>query len=102
MRRVPQTCFVPAIVSNVLSPRYLNNLLVKIPRSAWEKRKLAEMIQVSRQMLNHKPIDLTPRVTFGEPACDAALCDAAGRYLPAIRSQALRTLAAHQGQTKTD
>ncbi len=102
LRRAPQTRFVPAIVSNVLSPRYLNNPLVKIPRSAWEKRKLAEMIQVSRQMLSHRPIDLTPRVTFGALVCGATLRDAEGRYLPAMRVQAQQTLTAHQNQTKTD
>ena len=95
LRRAPRTCVVPAIVSNVLSRRYFNNPLVKIPKTAWEKRKLAEMIQVSRQMLANKPIDLTPRLTFGEPACGETLRDSDGHYLPAIIAQAQQTLIAH-------
>jgi hypothetical protein len=95
LRRAPQTCVVPAIVGNVLSPSYLHNPLVKIPKTQWEKRKLAEMIQVSRQMVANRPIDLTPRLTFGEAAHGELLRDAAGRYLPGIIARARQTLAEH-------
>jgi hypothetical protein len=95
LRRAPETCVVPAIVSSVLSRRYLNNPLVKIPKTAWEKRKLAEMIQVSYQMIVNKPIDLTPRITFGEAIRGDELRDSEERYLPAIIAQARQTLAEH-------
>ena len=95
LRRVPQTRVVPTIVSSVLSQRYLSNLLVKIPKADWEKRKLAEMIQVSCQMLANRPIDLTPRLTFGEPVSGEALRDAAGHCLPAIVDRARQVLAEH-------
>ena len=95
LRRVPGTCVVPAIVSSVLSKRYFNNPLVKIPKTTWEKRKLAEMIQISRQMIAKGPIDLTPRLTFGEAACGELLRDSEGRYLPAIMARARQTLAEH-------
>jgi hypothetical protein len=95
LRRAPQTCVVPAIVSNVLNKRYFNNPLVKIPKTAWEKRKLAEMIQVSRQMLANKPIDLTPRLTFGEPVRGETLRDSAGHTLPGLIAQAQQTLLQH-------
>jgi hypothetical protein len=95
LRRAPQTCVIPAIVGNVLSPRYLHNPLVKIPKTQWEKRKLAEMIQISRQMMANRPIDLTPRLTFGEAAHGELLRDAAGRYLPGIIARARQTLAEH-------
>jgi hypothetical protein len=95
LRCAPQTRVVPAIVSSVLSPRYFNNPLVKIPKTDWEKRKLAEMIQVSRQMIANKPIDLTPRLTFGEAACGEILRDSEGRYLPAIIARARQTLTRH-------
>jgi len=96
LRRAPQTCVVPAIVSSVLSQHYFNNPLVKIPKTVWEKRKLAEMIQVSWQMIRNKPIDLTPRLTFGEGASGASLRDAKGRCLPAIIAQAQHTLTRHR------
>ncbi len=91
----PRTCFVPVIVSSVLSRRYLNNPLVKIPKTDWEKRKLAEMIQVSWQMLANKPSDLTPRLTFGESVCGETLRDSEGHYRPAIIARARLTLAEH-------
>jgi hypothetical protein len=95
LRRAPQTCVAPAIVSSVLSRRYFNNPLVKIPKTAWEKRKLAEMIQISRQMIANKPIDLTPRITFGEAIAGDDLRDSEGHYLPAIITQARQTLIEH-------
>jgi hypothetical protein len=69
--------------------------LVKIPKTEWEKRKLAEMIQMSHQMIVNKPIDLAPRLTFGQLACKETLRDSEGRYLPAIIAQARQTLAEH-------
>ena len=96
LRRAPQTCVAPAIVSSVLSRRYFNNPLVKIPKTEWEKRKLAEMIQVSRQMITNKPIDLTPRITFGAAIKGDDLRDSEGRYLPAIIVRARQTLIEHQ------
>ncbi len=101
LRRAPQTCVAPAIVSSVLSPQYLQNPLVKIPRTAWEKRKLAEMIQVSWQMIKNRPIDLTPRLTFGKANSGAALRDSTGHYLPAIQAQARQTLIAHSATLQT-
>jgi hypothetical protein len=95
LRRVPQTGVVPAIVSSVLAWRYFNNPLVRIPKTDWEKRKLAEMIQVSRQMMANKPIDLTPRLTFGESACGETLRDSEGHYRPAIIARAQQTLTEH-------
>ena len=100
LRRAPQTCFVPAIVSGVVSARYLRNPLVKIPKTEWEKRKLAEVIQIMRQMLSNRPIDLTPRLTFGEAISGDMLRDSAGRYLPAISERARATLAEHNRRQK--
>ena len=95
LRRAPQTRMVPAIVSSVLSKRYLNHLLVKIPNTDWEKRKLAEMIQVVRQMLTNRPVDLTPRLTFGESASVEELRDSEGHTLPRISARAQQVLCQH-------
>jgi Acyltransferase len=95
LRRAPQTCVIPAIVSSVLSRRYFNNPLVKIPKTAWEKRKLAEMIQVSWQMIRNKPIDLTPRITFAGAIKGDDLRDSEGHALPAIIARARQTLSEH-------
>ncbi len=95
LRRAPQTLFVPAIVSGVVSPRYLHNPLTKIPQADWEKRKLAEVIQIMRQMLSNHPIDLTPRLTFGAAIRGELLRDAEGHYRAALIDRARATLAEH-------
>ena len=100
LRRAPETRVVTAIVSSVLSRRYLDSLLVKIPKTAWEKRKLAEMIQISRQMIANKPIDLTPRVTFSKASSNEDLRDSAGHVLPGIIAQARQTLRQHHRTLK--
>jgi hypothetical protein len=53
------------------------------------------MIQVSRQMMANKPIDLTPRITFSEAIVGDDLRDSEGRYLSAIIAQARQTLIEH-------
>jgi hypothetical protein len=96
LRRAPQTCLVPAIVSSVLRRGYLDNPLARIPKTDWEKRKLAEMIQVSRQMIANRPIDLTPRLTFGAAVCAEMLRDSEGRYRPAIIERTRQLLHRHR------
>jgi hypothetical protein len=55
VRQVPQTAVVPIIVSGVLAPQ------------DWERRKLAEFVQVIQQILFRRQFGLRPRVSFGAP-----------------------------------
>ncbi len=102
LRHAPRTRVVPAIVGGVLSQRYFHNPLMKIPKTEWEKRKLAEVIQIGHQMISNKPIDLTPRVTFGEASRGEELCNAAGRYRLAVIERARQVLLEHMRRSTTD
>jgi len=56
-RRVPQTRFIPAIVSNVISPEAQEHLLTLLRRTAHDKQRLAAVLQVAlpryRKMVAH-------------------------------------------------
>lgn len=51
LREAPQTRLMITFVSGVLEKRLLNNPLLFLQQEEWEKRRLAEFIQVIRQML---------------------------------------------------
>ena len=80
LRRVPETRLVLAIVSGVVAPAYMRSPLTRLARAGWERRKLAEFLQISTQLLTTRKPTLTPRVSFGEPITAAGL--AAGTAEP--------------------
>lgn len=67
LRRVPDTNFVPIIVSGVLAESCLRNPLTLLAKKEWEKRKLAEFLQISQQLVFNKRFSLEPRISFGYP-----------------------------------
>jgi hypothetical protein len=74
----PRAAVVQAIASGVLSPRWMNNPLLRIQRVDWQRRKLAEMIQVIEQMVRPQTKKLSPRLTFGAPITGEELRQQAG------------------------
>jgi predicted nucleic acid-binding protein len=62
-RLAPETPFVPALVSHVISPEAQRNPLTLLRRSARNKEKLAAALQVSLPRYR----DLIARVSFGAP-----------------------------------
>ncbi len=60
-RRVPQTRFVPAIVSNVISPDAQVNPLARLRRTAHDRERLAAALQVSLSRYQTQ----VARVAFG-------------------------------------
>lgn len=70
-RRVPQTRFVPAIVSNVISPEAQGHLLTLLRRTAHDKQRLAAVLQVALPRYQK----LVARVAFG-PSKVARACAA--------------------------
>lgn len=75
-RLAPQTKFVPALVSHVISPKAQRHPLTLLRRTALHKEKLAAALQVASPRYRN----LVARVTFGAPPGmgqgDAVLCDA--------------------------
>ena len=71
-RRVPQTRFVPAIVSNVVSPEAQGHFLtLLLRRTAHDRRRLAAALQVALPRYQN----MVARVAFG-PGKEASACAA--------------------------
>lgn len=70
-RRVPQARFVPALVSNVVSPAAQRHALTLLRRSAHDKQRLAAALQVALPRYQN----LVAQVAFG-PALEADASDA--------------------------
>ena len=73
LRRVPQTQVVVSIVSSVVAPQYMRSPLTRLKQDGWERRKLAEFLQIGSQLLFSKKAALTPRVSFSQPIIAADL-----------------------------
>ena len=94
LRSAPETRVVSTIVSGVLARECLNNPLARLPKADWEKRKLAEFLQLSLTMAFGRRFDLHPHVIFGEaiPSADLYPGDDSQSALPAIISDAQSVL----------
>jgi hypothetical protein len=90
-RRVPHTRFVPAIVSNVISPEALRNVLMLLRRRAQDKERLAAALQVAVPRYQVQ----VARVVFGPP--QQAGHGAAGALKAAIVSEILSLIDASGG-----
>ena len=73
LRRVPQTQVVVSIVSSVIAQQYMRSPLTRLKQDGWERRKLAEFLQIGSQLLLSKKAPLTPRVSFSQPVTAADL-----------------------------
>jgi hypothetical protein len=90
----PRASVVQAIASGVLALRWINNPLLRLQKVEWQRRKLAEMLQVVQQTVWPQTEKLSPRLTFGPPTSGEELCQQAGgskAVLPLLieRGQAL-------------
>ena len=71
LREAPQTKLLITFVSGVLDNRLMNNPLLFLQREEWERRRLAEFIQVIRQLLlkgrriPHTQVSFTPPIETG-------------------------------------
>ncbi len=78
LRRVPETRLVLTIASGVVARTYMRSPLTRLAHAGWERRKLAEFLQISMQLLTARKPTLTPRVSFGEPIAAADLAAGIG------------------------
>jgi hypothetical protein len=100
VKLAPRAAVVNVIASSVLSPRWINNPLLKLQRVDWQRRKLAEMLQVIQHMVRPNTEKMRPRVSFGAPVAGASLrCEAGSpRVLPVLVSRAQALLAEHMAR----
>ena len=101
MRKVPEVKILVTIVSGVLAPACLRNPLTRFPKVDWQKRKLAEFLQVMQQLVFTRSFGLTPKISFAQPFTAKELLDNgdSSDILQLIISQARQLLAVHTGSS---
>lgn len=64
LEKVPAARLMVTVVSGVLAPECLNHPLVRLRKGTWEKRRLAEYIQIIQQLIFGRRYPLRPLVSF--------------------------------------
>lgn len=97
LQQAPQSRLVVAIASSVLAREYLRSPFARLKRDGWERRKLAEFLQVGSQLVFSRKPALRPRVSFGRPvAADELRAEPGGPITTqAIVARATELLAEH-------
>jgi hypothetical protein len=67
LKKVPETQLVLTIASGVLSKEFINHPFTKLFKNDHEQRRIMEFMQVIKQMVMSKPVELHPKVTFDKP-----------------------------------
>jgi hypothetical protein len=96
----PEAAVINVIASSVISPRWINSPLLRIQRVDWQRRKLAEMLQVIQHMARPGTEKMRPRVSFAPRVTGEELQSEAGskQILPALILRAQSLLAQHMAQ----
>lgn len=97
LRKVPQTRLVLSLVSGVLQRRYASNLLTRLHRPGMDRRRLAEFLQVIRQLVRPDPVSAQVCLDFSAPVSTDMLSaeSPAQRLMPAVTARAAALLDAH-------
>lgn len=95
LRRVPETNLLVTIVSGVLAPDCLRHPLTRLRKEPHLQQVLAEIVQISQQMLFGRRFGLAPTVRFAAPfqAADLTPSVDAQAILEAITGRAQKLLA---------
>jgi hypothetical protein len=67
LRRVPQTISVVAIASGILSKSWYHNPVIGLWKKYEQRQKVAEIFQISYQLLTSKKPNVKPMVSFSMP-----------------------------------
>jgi hypothetical protein len=67
LRKAARTCSVVATVSGIFSSRWFNHPFLRLWNKPEQRQKVAEILQVSEQLVLSKKSRLTPRVSFSPP-----------------------------------
>jgi 1-acyl-sn-glycerol-3-phosphate acyltransferase len=93
LREVPEAWLQVAIISGVLMPKYRRHPLVRIRKTAVRRQKLAEVLQILRQLISPRAIRLNPRLSFAEPIKARDLDE--NSMMPSVIGMARRLLEDH-------
>ena len=67
LNKVPEARLVLTITSGVLSREFIYHPFIRFFKNDHEQRRMMEFLQVIKQMVLGKPIELYPKVTFDKP-----------------------------------
>ncbi len=67
LRKVPESRVVTTIISGVLARKYFKHPLARIRRAPRDRQKMAEFLQILRQLFRPDSADIRPCVTFDPP-----------------------------------
>ena len=67
LREVPEARLQAAVISGVLLPRYFRNPLARIRKDEARRQKLAEILQILRQLTSPRAVRLNPYLSFAAP-----------------------------------
>jgi hypothetical protein len=73
LRKVPQTITVVAIASGILSKSWFKNPMINLWKKYEQRQKVAEIFQISFQLLTGKIPNVKPKVSFSAPLTIADL-----------------------------
>jgi len=98
LRHVPGLKLVPAAVSGVLMPSFVNNPLRLVRKNPVDRRRVTEYQQVITQMLFPRWFDVTVRISYAPPVTLADLSreSGGGKLMPAVLAHERRVLEDHQ------
>jgi len=71
LSKVPETQVLVSIVSGILLERFVHHPVTWLRRQRLDRQRLAEMLQVIRQLITSKPYTIWPKVSFGRPVAYA-------------------------------
>lgn len=95
LRHVPQTRIVVTIASGVISPRWARSPLARIAKPGYQRRRLAEFLQVIAQLIRPGRDLYTTRVSFAPPLSLEDLGGADGTVMDNIVARAKGLLVEH-------
>lgn len=93
LREAPECRLQVAIVSGVLMRRFLSSPIVRIRRTPARRQKLAEVLQLSRQMVFPRSVRTDAHISFAKPVTGMDL--ARGELMPAVIKIARELLEDH-------
>lgn len=93
LRRVPESWLQVAIVSGVLSRKFIRSPIIKIRKSPARRQKLAEALQLSLQIISPRSVHSDVHITFGRPVKGVNLAEEG--VMPALKRIAGHLLEYH-------
>jgi len=98
LREVPETRLLVTMVSGVQTMKFTRHPILKIRKTAIRRQKLAEVLQIIRQMIFPSGVPMNVHISFAKPVRASEL--AQGDLMPSVTAIARRLLAEHMASLR--